>query len=187
VVISRLERRRPVEAAGLAVLVVALEYGRILLARQPSLALVALVGGGGALCLTAVGWRARDLGLGWEGWPMRLLGGLALTAVLLLPSVVRWHGGPVLGAPWAAAAIAVSVGEELAFRGALFAALESVAGGPAAVVVTTLTWTAAHALSHPPLFLIAVAGAGLLLGTWRLVARDLVGPIVAHVLADILL
>jgi membrane protease YdiL (CAAX protease family) len=84
----------------------------------------------------------------------------------------------------AAAAVMVSIGEEIAFRGALFAALEEVGGAPLAVVGTTAAWTAAHALSHPPAFLGAVAAAGLLLALWRLVCRDLVAPIIGHVLAD---
>jgi membrane protease YdiL (CAAX protease family) len=83
------------------------------------------------------------------------------------------------------AAVAVSVGEEIAFRGALFGALAE-AGGPAlAVLGSTLVWTAAHALSHPAAFLPAVAAAGLLLGTWRWACRDLVGPVVGHVIADL--
>ena len=52
---------------------------------------------------------------------------------------------------------------------------------------TTLAWTAAHVLSHRPAFLPAVAAAGLLLGCWRLCARDLVGPVLAHIVADLAL
>src|SRR5205823_9971769 len=146
-----------------------------------------LVIGGLALCGLAIGWRPRDLGLGTTRLTGRLLGGLALAVVLLLPAAVRWGGGPALGLPLAAAAIAVSVGEEVAFRGALFAALESAGGPVLAVVGSTLVWTLAHVISHPPEFLPAVAAAGLLLGLWRWACRDLVGPIVAHVLADVAL
>jgi membrane protease YdiL (CAAX protease family) len=89
--------------------------------------------------------------------------------------------------PWALAAVAVSVGEEIAFRGALFALVERDAGGAAAVVLTTLLWTLAHVLSHPVQFLVPVAAAGLLLGLWRWACRDLVAPIIGHVLADIAL
>jgi membrane protease YdiL (CAAX protease family) len=85
------------------------------------------------------------------------------------------------------AAIAVSIGEELAFRGALHAALEDLGGAPLAVVGTTLLWTLAHVLSHPPAFLGAVAAAGLLLALWRWACRDLVGPIIGHVVADLAL
>ena len=86
-----------------------------------------------------------------------------------------------------AAAVAVSIGEEIAFRGALFAALEDLGGAPLAVIGTTLAWTAAHALSHPAEFLPAVAAAGLLLAIWRMTFRDLVAPIVAHTIADLAL
>jgi membrane protease YdiL (CAAX protease family) len=81
----------------------------------------------------------------------------------------------------------VSIGEELAFRGALYAALEEVGGAPLAVGGSTIAWTAAHALSHPPAFLGAVAAAGLLLGLWRWACRDLVAPIIGHVIADLAL
>jgi hypothetical protein len=45
----------------------------------------------------------------------------------------------------------------------------------------------AHAFSHPPEFLGAVAGAGLLLALWRWACRDLVGPIIGHAIADLML
>lgn len=115
------------------------------------------------------------------------MGGLALAVVLLLPAAVRVSAVPILPPALAIAAIAVSVGEEIAFRGALFAALEEVGGAPLAVVGSTALWTAAHALSHPPAFLVAVAAAGLLLALWRLACRDLVAPIIGHVIADLAL
>ena len=93
----------------------------------------------------------------------------------------------MLPAGLAAAAVAVSIGEEIAFRGALFAALEDLGGVPLAIVGSTLLWTLAHALSHPPEFLGAVAAAGLLLALWRWACRDLVGPILGHVIADLAL
>jgi len=52
---------------------------------------------------------------------------------------------------------------------------------------STALWTAAHALSHPPAFLGAVAAAGLLLALWRWACRDLVGPVIGHVVADLAL
>ena len=170
-----------------AALILLVEYARALAGHVHGLEVAALVAGGLGLGLVALGRPPRELGLGTDRLPARLLGGLGLAAVLLLPAAARWHGGPVLAPPWSLAAVAVSVGEELAFRGALFAALEEAGGGVAAVLGSTLLWTAAHALTHPPAFLVAVAAAGLLLGAWRLVARDLVGPIVGHVIADLAL
>jgi membrane protease YdiL (CAAX protease family) len=85
------------------------------------------------------------------------------------------------------AAVAVSVGEEVAFRGAVFAALEQAGGPVVAVLGSTAAWTLAHALSHPPAFLPAVAAAGLVLAAWRWAVRDLVGPVIGHVLADLAL
>jgi len=59
--------------------------------------------------------------------------------------------------------------------------------GVFAVIGSTLVWTLAHALSHPLPFLGAVAAAGLLLSLWRWAAKDLVGPIIGHVIADLAL
>jgi membrane protease YdiL (CAAX protease family) len=164
-----------------------MEYGRVLSGRLPGLATASLLAGGLALCLLAAGCKPAELGLGRDRLGFRLLGGVAIGTVLLLPALVRWGGGPVLPPGLAVAAVAVSVGEEVAFRGALFAALEEVGGPVLAVLGSTAAWTAAHALSHPLSFLPAVAAAGLLLGTWRWACRDLVGPILGHVIADLAL
>jgi membrane protease YdiL (CAAX protease family) len=118
---------------------------------------------------------------------LRILGGLALAAVLLLPAAVRANAVPILPAALALPAIVVSVGEEVAFRGALFAALDEVGGAPLAIVGSTVAWTLAHTLSHPPEFLGAVAMAGFLLALWRWACRDLVGPIIGHAIADLAL
>lgn len=172
-------------ACGLALLVLGAEWGRALAVRDWPLP--GQVAGGALLCSAALLFPAAALGLGRDRLGQRLLGGVALTAVLLLPAAVRWTGALPLSGVLAASVALVAVGEELAFRGALFAAFERAWGGAAAVLGTTLVWTLAHALSHPPGFLPAVAGAGLLLGCWRLYARDLVGPLIAHVAADLAL
>lgn len=163
------------------------ELARALVATVPGATVPALIVGGAALALAAWGWSPDRLGLRTSKLGLRLLGGFALAAVLLLPAAVRASATPILPVALAAAAIAVSIGEEIAFRGALFAALEDIGGAPLAVIGTTLAWTAAHALSHPAEFLPAVAAAGLLLGIWRMTFKDLVAPIVAHVIADIAL
>jgi membrane protease YdiL (CAAX protease family) len=167
--------------------ILGVEWARALIATAPYAAVPALVLGGLALALTAWGWPAAKLGLGRTRLGLRILGGLALAVVLLLPAAARVTAIPLLPPALAIAAIAVSVGEEIAFRGALFAALEETGGAPLAVVGSTALWTAAHALSHPPAFLLAVAAAGLLLALWRLACRDLVAPIIAHVIADLAL
>jgi membrane protease YdiL (CAAX protease family) len=167
--------------------VLVVEWSRVLVMRTPGLALPALALGGTALLLVAWGWPAERLGLGTSRLGLRLLGGFALGAVLLLPAAVRPGGAPILPAGLALAAVAVSIGEEVAFRGALYAALEEVGGAPVAVLGSTLLWTLAHALSHPPAFLGAVAAAGLLLALWRWACKDLVAPVIAHVIADVTL
>jgi membrane protease YdiL (CAAX protease family) len=175
-----------VRVAVVALLVIALEWTRALVERATGPIPVIAVGGL-ALGLCAIGWRPEALGLSRSHLGLKILGGLAIAAVLLLPAAVRWQGAPILPAPLAISAIAISVGEELAFRGALYAALEAVWGPLAAVLGSAIVFAASHVLSHPPLFLLAVLAAGLLLGTWRWAARDLIGPIVGHTIADLAL
>lgn len=167
--------------------VLAVEWTRALAVGRPLAVAPALVLGGVALGVAAIGWPLSSLGLGTSRLALRVLGGLALGAVLLLPAAVRASAAPVLPAGLALAAVAISIGEEVAFRGALYAALERLGGAPVAIIGSTAVWTAAHAFSHPPEFLGAVAAAGLLLALWRWACRDLVGPIIAHVIADLML
>jgi membrane protease YdiL (CAAX protease family) len=181
-------RDRPVVRAGLlAGYVLLAEWARALIATQPFMAVPALVLGGAALGAVAIGWPPDRLGLSRSGFGLRLLGGLALGAVLLLPAAARSTAVPLLPMGLAAAAVSVSIGEELAFRGALYAALEEAGGAPLAIAGSTVVWTAAHVLSHPPAFLGAVAAAGLVLALWRWACRDLVAPIIGHVIADLAL
>ncbi len=178
--------RPALRALAIGAFALSVEWVRALFMTVPYAAVPALLLGGAALAATALLFPMDRLGLSRTRLGLRVLGGLALGAVLLLPAAVR-SGAPLLPAGLAAAAIAVSIGEEVAFRGALYAALEDLGGAPLAVLGSTLVWTLAHALSHPPAFLGAVAGAGLLLALWRWACRDLVGPVVAHVIADVTL
>ena len=181
--------KAPVRALALGLLAVGIELLRVVGMSDGGHGggLLAGVLGGAGLCLLAAGWSRDELGLAGGRVPARLLGMAALTVVLLLPAAVRWTGQAPLGGGVALAAVVISVGEEVAFRGALFAAVRRAAGPAPAVVVSALAWTAAHALSHPVAFLPAVLGAGLLLGLWRWYADDLAAPIGAHVLADLAL
>ena len=181
-------RTRPIFRAGfVAACVLCIEWARALVETQPYMVTAALIVGGAALGLVAFGSSADRLGLGTSRFGLRIVGGLALGAVLLLPAAARSGSAPLLPAGLAVAAVAVSIGEEVAFRGALYAALDEVGGAPLAIVGSTVLWTAAHALSHPPAFLAAVAAAGLLLALWRWACRDLVAPIIGHVIADLAL
>ncbi len=164
-----------------------IEWSRAALAQQPGLTMAALVLGGAALAAMAVGWPPERLGLGTSRFGLRIVGGFALGAVLLLPAAVRPGAAPLVPAGLALAAVVVSVGEEIAFRGALYAALDDLGGAPLAIGGSTLLWTLAHALSHPLPFLGAVAAAGLLLALWRWACKDLVAPIVGHAIADLAL
>ena len=172
----------------LVVLAVGIEWGRVLATRAGADPALALVAGGVALLLLAAGRKPHELGVGSSRIGFRLLGGLALAVVLLLPAAVRWtDAAPALTPAFAAAAVTVSVGEEVAFRGVLYRTLDEAFGPAAAVAGSTLAFLAAHVLSHPLTFLPAVAAAGLLLGLWRWACKDLLAPITAHVLADLAL
>jgi len=186
-VIAALATRPAVRAALIGVYILLVEWTRALASRNPAATTAAIVLGAVALLITVVGSSPELLGLGTPRLGLRVLGGLALAAVLLLPAAVRADSAPILPASLALAAITVSVAQELAFRGALYAALDEAGGAPLAIVGSTVAWTAAHALSHPPAFLGAVAAAGLLLALWRWACRDLVAPIIGHVLADLAL
>ena len=171
----------------LSAYVLVVEWTRALVMRSTGAVVLALLLGGAALMLAAYGWPPERLGLGRRRLALRVLGGIALGAVLLLPAAVRPGAAPLLPAGLALAAVAISIGEEVAFRGALYAALDELGGAPLAVGGSTALWTLAHVLSHPPEFLGAVFAAGLLLALWRWACRDLVGPIVGHVIADLAL
>lgn len=186
-------RSRPaISAIAIAAYVLAVEWIRVLpihgeVARSAGGVVTGLVVGGIALVVAAAGTPLSSLGLGTSRLGLRILGGFALAVVLLLPAAARAGAVPMLPAGLAVAAIAISIGEEVAFRGALYAALEKLGGAPVAVLGSTAIWTAAHAFSHPPEFLGAVAAAGLLLALWRWACHDLVGPVIAHVIADLML
>jgi membrane protease YdiL (CAAX protease family) len=146
-------------------------------------AVLAIAGAG--LGAVALAFPPAALGLSVRSLPLRLLGGIALAVTLLLPAAVRIPGQPIPGPAYALALTVIAAGEEIGFRGALYAAIESAFGPLVAVLGSATLFTAGHALSHPPQYLAAVAAAGLLLGAWRWACRDLVGPVVGHVLADL--
>lgn len=171
----------------LAVAAVGVEWLRVLAPRTPGWEAVALLVGGLALCGFAWLVPRDSLGLGARRLGLKLAAGVAIGAVLLLPAVARGWAAPVLPAGFLLPAAIVAVGEEIAFRGALFAALDAAYGPAVAVLGSTAAFVLAHVLSHPVEFLPVVAALGLLLGIWRWACRDLVAPITAHVLADLAL
>ena len=123
-------RSRPaISAIAIAAYVLAVEWIRVLpihgeVARSAGGVVTGLVVGGIALVVAAAGTPLSSLGLGTSRLGLRILGGFALAVVLLLPAAARAGAVPMLPAGLAVAAIAISIGEEVAFRGALYAALE---------------------------------------------------------------
>lgn len=186
-VLTVLVQRPALRAGVLTAYILLVEWARALVSTGSHALFAVFILGGLALAITGVGRPAERLGLGKSRFGLRIIGGLALAVVLLLPAAVRSDAVPILPAALALPAIVVSVGEEVAFRGALFAALNEVGGAPLAIMGSTVAWTLAHVLSHPPEFLGAVAMAGLLLALWRWACRDLVAPIISHVIADLAL
>ena len=186
-VIGVVASRPAFRAAIIAAYILLIEWTRALFSTAPGVLVGAVVLGAAALALTAIGWPAARLGIGTSRLGLRVLGGLALAAVLLLPAAVRADSAPIIPASLAAVAVTISIAQELAFRGVLYAALDEAGGAPLAIVGSTVAWTVAHAFSHPPAFLGAVAAAGLLLALWRWACQDLVAPIIGHVIADLAL
>ena len=108
--VSAVRAHPAARVAAIGVYVLAVEWTRALALRTPGAAVIGLVLGGAALCLVAVGWPAGRLGLGTSRLWLRLLGGVALGAVLLLPAAVRSGAAPMLPVGLAFAAVAVSIG-----------------------------------------------------------------------------
>ncbi|MGH7685791.1 MAG: CPBP family glutamic-type intramembrane protease, partial [Candidatus Dormibacteria bacterium] len=117
-----------------------------------------------------------------------VLGAAVLVAAWLsaAPHLSAGGGRPVASLlPWTAAVVVVAIVEEVALRGALFAAVRAWRGAGCALAVTTV----AFALLHVPLYGWAALpldlAAGLLFGGLRLISGGVTAPAAAHVLADL--
>jgi len=105
----------------------------------------------------------------------------AATALTELELVAA--GGP---GPWTTPLLVLTVvGEELVFRTALLLPLAAKIGPWAAVILSALFYTLAHAAAGPPLLLLAAAGAGLFWGYLHLRTGSLSATILCHLLWDI--
>jgi membrane protease YdiL (CAAX protease family) len=144
--------------------------------------------GGWRLPVIAIG-RASARGIGSLGLHLAIGSAAGLT-LLALAVLVGREGLPDLRPavpflPWAAVTALVATAEEVALRGALFAALDR-AGGP---VVAVLVTSAAFAVMHVPFYGWSAVpldlGVGLLLGGLRLWTGGVAAPATAHVLADL--
>lgn len=118
-----------------------------------------------------------------------IVGGLVLVGLALTSRLAPGPTIPFAPAsaflPWASVTLLVAFGEELVLRGALFEAIATSLGDPAAVLVTSV----AFALIHVPLYGWHVVpldlGVGLWLGGLRLVSGGVAAPAVAHAIADL--
>jgi membrane protease YdiL (CAAX protease family) len=143
---------------------------------------------GAALLAMAIasGWRPARPAFG--SLLLGLLGGLVLVALPrladpLLPALIGMRPEPFAG--WVLVTAVVVAGEEALLRGALFGALERLAGPVAAVAVTSL----AFALMHVPLYGWQVIPLDLGVGVWlaglRLATGGVAAPALAHGIADL--
>lgn len=115
-----------------------------------------------------------------------LLIGLFLAGALVIARIPVLRG-PVdalldharVGSLWVVALVTIlnGIGEELYFRGALFAAI----GRRHAVAVTTVLYTLTTATSGIPLLVFAAAVLGLVCGLQRRVTGGVLGPILVHI------
>lgn len=155
---------------------------------------------GGILALTWAFCRYLDrkplvsLGLQRQGWLAKLAAGLGLGAGLMLLVFAVLAAAGWLTAepaspqplPWVASALswaALSLAEELAFRGYIMQGLAGAWGMPAAVVVSSLAFGAVH-LIDPNVSLVAVLNisvGGLLFAVAYLVTRSLWLPAGIHI------
>lgn len=116
-----------------------------------------------------------------------LAGAVPLVAIAIFssgpPIVMFGSAAPFL--PWAAATVLVATAEELLLRGAVFAEVDRLLGGLAAVVITSV----AFALMHVPLYGWHVVPLDLGVGFWlaglRLASGRVAAPALAHVAADL--
>jgi membrane protease YdiL (CAAX protease family) len=113
-------------------------------------------------------------------------------ALLCLPLVVRhaiWSpalhrpGGAFLGWAWVVGAVAVA--EEALLRGALFDAVEDLAGSTAAIAVGAVAFAALHVPLYGWNAVPLDLAVGVLFGCLRLATGNWLAPAVAHVGADL--
>ena len=133
----------------------------------------------------AAGWRPGRLSV--SGALLGLVGALVLVAAPLLRdgTIQLRSPQPFVLEVWAPVVTLVAVAEEVALRGALFAAVHSRLGGAPAVAVAAIVF----ALLHVPLYGWAALPLDLAVGIWlgvlRLVSGGVLAPALAHTLADL--
>ena len=103
--IAALSTRPALRAAVIGAYILLVEWTRAMASTIPGAAVPAILLGGGALAVSVVGWPAPKLGLGTSRLGLRILGGIALAAVLLLPAAVRASEAPIIPASLAVVAV----------------------------------------------------------------------------------
>lgn len=93
------------------------------------------------------------------------------------------HAAPFV--PWVAGTVLVATAEEALLRGALFEAVGTWLGLPAALLVTCVAFAAMHVPSYGPAVVPLDLAVGLALGGLRLVTGGIGAPTLAHAVADL--
>jgi membrane protease YdiL (CAAX protease family) len=87
---------------------------------------------------------------------------------------------------WLAVVVGAPVGEEIFFRGFLFAGLaKSRLGGTGAIVLSSLAWAVIH-VQYDPFDMAYIFLLGLVIGAFRLKTNSLWPPILMHALVNLI-
>ena len=176
----------------------ALRIGILLSAFAVAVALRVAVGGVGVAQSASAGWvfagcllllsfaTGTTLGVTRRALPIGLVGAAVICAPVLLPQLLS--GRPLHSAAgfssWAVVVVVVATAEELFLRGALYDAVNDLAGTPAAVAVGAICFAALHVPLYGWHVLPLDLAVGVVLGGLRQLSGTPAAPAVAHVSAD---
>ena len=177
----------------------ALRIGILLSAFAVAVALRVAVGGVDVAQSARAGWvfagcllllsfaAGTGLGVTPRVLPIGLVGAAVICAPVLLRQLLS--GRPLHNAAgfssWAVVVVVVATAEELFLRGALYDAVNDLAGTPAAVAVGAICFAALHVPLYGWHVLPLDLAVGVVLGGLRQLSGTPAAPAVAHVSADI--
>ena len=177
----------------------ALRTGMLLSAFAVAVALRVAVGGVGVAQSARAGWAfagcllllsfaaGTRLGVTRRALPIGLMGAAVICAPVLVRQLLS--GRPLHSAAglssWAVVVVVVATAEELFLRGALYDAVNDLAGTPAAVAVGAVCFAALHVPLYGWHVLPLDLAVGVVLGGLRQLSGTPAAPAVAHVSADI--
>ena len=139
-------------------------------------------------CLLLLSFAAGTrLGVTRRALPIGLMGAAVICAPVLVRQLLS--GRPLHSAAglssWAVVVVVVATAEELFLRGALYDAVNDLAGTPAAVAVGAVCFAALHVPLYGWHVLPLDLAVGVVLGGLRQLSGTPAAPAVAHVSADV--